>query len=354
MRARLIASVVWMLVLAGCGSGMQRSAATPPAQENGQVQVDRVAPDFTLTDQFGRTVSLHDYLGKVVVLAFTDSQCTTVCPLTTQSMAEALKLLGGAASQVQLVGVNSNPDATSVSDVLQYSQIHGLEHTWEFLTGTVPQLQAVWNGYQIEAAIVDGQAEHTPAMFVIDPAGHERYVYVTPMEYAAVPQEAAILAGDAARLLPSHPSVLPATIPGHLTSGSVKLPVIAGTSASGTVQVGDGHSMLMVYWASWLPDAAQRLRDLNQYSLDAGPKHLPPVVAIDLLTTEPTAGQATALLDRAGPFLYPVAQDTTGRVADLYGVQDLAWYAVTDGQGNVTWFHDGWMTTGGLEAALQG
>ncbi|HEY2653450.1 MAG TPA: redoxin domain-containing protein, partial [Solirubrobacteraceae bacterium] len=41
------------------------------------------APDFTLTDQFGRSVSLRSFRGKVVILAFNDPVCTTVCPLTT-------------------------------------------------------------------------------------------------------------------------------------------------------------------------------------------------------------------------------------------------------------------------------
>ncbi|HWD63926.1 MAG TPA: redoxin domain-containing protein, partial [Solirubrobacteraceae bacterium] len=41
------------------------------------------APGFTLTDQFGHRVSLSSYRGRVVILAFNDSECTTICPLTT-------------------------------------------------------------------------------------------------------------------------------------------------------------------------------------------------------------------------------------------------------------------------------
>ena len=35
------------------------------------------APDFTLSDQFGQRLSLHSFRGKVVILAFNDSECTT-------------------------------------------------------------------------------------------------------------------------------------------------------------------------------------------------------------------------------------------------------------------------------------
>jgi len=49
-----------------------------------------------------------------VILAFADSQCTTVCPLTTASMLAARDLLGAAGDQVQLLGVDANPKACYV------------------------------------------------------------------------------------------------------------------------------------------------------------------------------------------------------------------------------------------------
>ena len=76
------------------------------------------APDFTLGDQFGQPVSLHSFRGKVVILAFNDSECTTICPLTTTAMLDAKAMLGAAGSRVQLLGVDANPKATSVEDVL--------------------------------------------------------------------------------------------------------------------------------------------------------------------------------------------------------------------------------------------
>jgi len=56
------------------------SAATPfsLALDPG-TQLSGPAPGFTLTGQFGATVSLRAFRGRVVILAFTDSQCTTIC-----------------------------------------------------------------------------------------------------------------------------------------------------------------------------------------------------------------------------------------------------------------------------------
>jgi cytochrome oxidase Cu insertion factor (SCO1/SenC/PrrC family) len=76
-------------------------AAANPNLDPGSSLGATPAPDFTLTSQYGQAVSLRSFRGKVVILAFTDSQCTTVCPLTSQSMLVAKDLLGSAGSQVQ-------------------------------------------------------------------------------------------------------------------------------------------------------------------------------------------------------------------------------------------------------------
>ena len=83
------------------------------------------APDFRLTDQFGKRVSLSAFRGKVVLLAFNDSECTTICPLTTQAMLDAKAMLGPAARDVQLLGVDANPASISLQDVATYSELHG-------------------------------------------------------------------------------------------------------------------------------------------------------------------------------------------------------------------------------------
>ena len=63
-----------------------------------------------------------------MLLAFNDSECTTICPLTTTAMLEAKAMLGPAGARVQLLGIDANPKATSLEDVLSYSQLHGMLH----------------------------------------------------------------------------------------------------------------------------------------------------------------------------------------------------------------------------------
>ena len=162
----------------------QTASIANPQLDRG-ARLNAPAPDFTLTDQFGKRVSLHSLHGKVVVLSFNDPECTTICPLTTTALLQAKKLLGPAASQVALVGVGANPEATEVKWVRDYSRVHGMLHKWRFLTGSLAELKRVWRAYYIAAAVVNGSIDHTPATYLIDPDGRESWLYETPMAYSA-------------------------------------------------------------------------------------------------------------------------------------------------------------------------
>jgi hypothetical protein len=53
------------------------------------------------------------------------------------------------------------------------------------------------------------------------------------------------------------------------------------------------------------------------------------------------------------PLSYPVALDTTGRVADGYGVQDQPWFVLVSASGKILWSHDGWLALSALESAAE-
>src|ERR1700761_4045074 len=137
-------ALVAALAVAGCSSsapatpaaGSSDGAASAAAMENPNLDLgtslgNKPAPDFRLTNQFGQPMSLSQFRGRVVMLSFEDSECTTVCPLTTQSMLEAKQLLGKAGDSVQLLGVDANPDAIKQADVMDYSRVHGMINQWD-------------------------------------------------------------------------------------------------------------------------------------------------------------------------------------------------------------------------------
>src|SRR5215468_11733706 len=100
--AWLAGLVVAALALAGCSSAASQgqsaaSSASAAAEQNPNLDLgsslgNKPAPDFKLVNQFGQPMSLSQFRGKVVMLGFEDSECTTVCPLTTQSMVFAKEL----------------------------------------------------------------------------------------------------------------------------------------------------------------------------------------------------------------------------------------------------------------------
>ena len=338
--------------------GVQATAlATNPNLDPGTALSGR-APDFTLTDQFGQRVSLHDYRGKVVILAFNDAQCTTVCPLTTTTMLEARGLLGTAASGVALVGVNANPTATARRWVRSYSQAHGMLHQWRFLTGSTGALRTVWRQYHIEAQIDRGQIDHTPALYVIDGRGRLAEVYLTQMAYATMGQQAQVLAREVASLLPGRPAVRSSASYARIPPIGPATHVTLARAGGGSVRLGPGSSpRLVLFFATWLTattNLGPELAALDRYQSAAPAKGLPSLVAVDEASVEPSAAALPAFLRGLPSALsYPVGIDRTGRVADGYEVQDQPWFVLASRSGQILWYWDattqGWPTTAELE-----
>src|SRR6266568_4372126 len=344
--------------LAGCSSGTSASSQSGGTQSGGAQSAamdnpnldlgsslgGRPAPDFRLQNQFGQPMSLSQFRGKVVMLAFEDSQCTTVCPLTTQSMLQAKQLLGAAGNNVQLLGVDANPDATSVADVLSYSRTHGLVNQWDFLTGSLAQLKAAWGSYHIAVQIEQGQ---------------ERKLYLTQMAYSSVGQSAQVLADEIASLLPEHPKVASqqslASIAGQGPADHLTLP--SAGPQGGTVALGPGQPRLVMFFATWLSEVANlksELTSANAYVTAARRDGLPQLTAVDETVVEPSAQAVRSYLGSLGTSPdYPVALDTAGRVADGYQVQDQPWFALVSASGKIIWSHDGWLPPPALESAVK-
>ncbi len=336
-----------------------KSAASSPAPhlaafvDRGANLGGRPAPDFTLEDQFGRTESLSQWRGKVVVLAFVDDECTTICPLTTQSMTMALHLLGPAAARVVLLGVDANPLHNRVQDVLAYSEQHGMPRSWHFLTGSRPALEKVWADYGIAVQIDRGMIDHTPALYVIDRQGRERRIYLTASQYAGVGQEAYVLAKEVASLLPGHVRVAPPS--GDVAAMSPRRRLEVPLASGGRLVVGPGHPRLYLFLDAWAPGAVQQLPLLAGYEAGAKARGLPPLVLVDVRDAEATPMALPRLLaSLSGAQGLPLAVDLEGRLADGYGAQDIPWYALTNVAGKVVWSHDGWLPPAALlQAARQ-
>jgi cytochrome oxidase Cu insertion factor (SCO1/SenC/PrrC family) len=169
LRDMAVALVLLALVPA-CGSS---SAATPThaasAGSGPFAIVGKQAPDFSLVDQFDHRQHLSAYRGKVVLLTFVSSHCTTVCPLTAEMLSRTQDLLGAKAREMQLVAVNANEIFRSVGDVLRWSKLHSMTDRWLFLTGSLHKLVTVYADYGVSPG-----SAHTVVVYAIDPQGRVR------------------------------------------------------------------------------------------------------------------------------------------------------------------------------------
>jgi cytochrome oxidase Cu insertion factor (SCO1/SenC/PrrC family) len=366
---RLHWTILGIALLAGVGIGTAvaatRSSGTPvtapisaiPELKNPYLDpgspLKAAAPAFTLTDQFGKRISLGSFRGKVVVLTFNDPECTTICPLTTTALLYAKELLGPAASRVQLLGVGANPEATQVKFVRDYSRVHRMMRKWRFLTGSLPELRRVWHDYGIEAAVINDAIDHTPATYVIDMRGRESRLFLTQMAYSSVNQLGYEIARSIAPLLPGHPrlqSTLPLAAP--VLSGP-RDPVTLPRADGGQVGFGPGSgSHLVLFFDTWdseVTDLAKQLVELNDYVVAARRHGLPDLVAVDEDKVEPSTNALPRFLHGLPrPLRYPVVVDKSGTFADGYRVQDSPYLELVSRTGSIVLQRDiavrGWPT----------
>jgi hypothetical protein len=205
--------------------------------------------------------------------------------------------------------------------------------------------------------IEQGQIDHTPALFVIDQQGRERKLYLTQMAYSSIGQSAQVLADEISTLLPGHPHVASrqslATVSVTSPADHVTLP--SGQSEGGTVTLGPGQPRLVMFFATWLAevsDLKSELTGMNAYVAAARRAGLPSLAAVDETVVEPSDQTVRAYL-KGTTLNYPVALDTTGRVADGYQVQDQPWFVLLSASGKIVWSHDGWLSPAALESAAK-
>lgn len=135
--------------------------------------------DFSLVDPDGKTRTLADFKGKVVVMFFGFTQCPDVCPTTLTEMQQVMTLLGPQANKVQMLFVTVDPDRDTAEILKQYvpafdSRFLGLRPADQ------AALEKVAKDFKIYYKKVPGSSpgsytmDHTAGSYAFDPEGHLR------------------------------------------------------------------------------------------------------------------------------------------------------------------------------------
>jgi len=172
--------LVLLLALCSCGdSAAPSSETTAPGSQDGfegAPMPPGVAPhDFTLSDQYGRRVSLSGYRGRVVLLSFLYPTCGATCVLVAQQIRGALDELG---RPVPVLIVSAEPAADTPARVRRFLAEAGLGGRALYLTGTRAQLAPIWRAYHVEPASAGRTAfTNYVGAILIDRKGSERVLF---------------------------------------------------------------------------------------------------------------------------------------------------------------------------------
>ncbi len=93
--------------------------------------------DEVFIDHLNDTIHIaSDYPGKILLVNFFFTTCTTICPTLTYHME---RLQGGFKKRdtsMQLISISVDPETDDVATLREYADIHSSDHdTWSFLTG---------------------------------------------------------------------------------------------------------------------------------------------------------------------------------------------------------------------------
>jgi protein SCO1/2 len=163
-----------LLLLLACTA--TAGAAAAGSFKSGVFDPPRQAPGFALQGTDGQMLNLNRYLGKVVLLAFGYSSCAAVCPVTLHTFALAVRKLGPAAADVQVVYVTVDPERDTPVRLKQF--LASFDPTFTGATGTEQQLEQVRKDYGVSAKKIPYEKtyvyDHSSFTYLLDRKGRLR------------------------------------------------------------------------------------------------------------------------------------------------------------------------------------
>jgi protein SCO1/2 len=160
----------------GASSAVPSSEATNSSGFDGAaIPPGLLAPAFTLSDPYGRPVSLSGLRGHVVVVTFLYSTCGATCVLIAQQIRGALDELP---HPVPVLIVSADPAADTTPSVARFLAKVSLTGRVRYLTGSPARLRPIWRAYRVHPASA-GRATFDKYAFLLllDARGRERVLF---------------------------------------------------------------------------------------------------------------------------------------------------------------------------------
>jgi len=147
---RFLTSIILAIIIlsSGCIGGNENSLILGTEYKD-----PPLAPDFTLKNQYGESVTFAEYEGKVVIVAFIYTTCPDVCLIISANLDYVDHNLGKYSDDVVILSITIDPARDTISHLLEWTERMGYE--WDHLTdesGTV--MDNVWNTWNV---VVDNE-----------------------------------------------------------------------------------------------------------------------------------------------------------------------------------------------------
>ena len=135
-------------------------------------------PEFNFFNQNGELVSNNDYIGKVYIVEFFFTTCTTICPVMNTNLIHIQNSFTKF-SDFGIASFSINPEYDTVDILNQYANKNGIVNSnWNLMTGDRSQIYKLANdGFNLYTAassdFIDG-FEHSGYFALIDKQGFIR------------------------------------------------------------------------------------------------------------------------------------------------------------------------------------
>jgi protein SCO1 len=144
-------------------------------EKNGKATSDTIwhrIKNISFTNQLGKTVSLDDLKGKIIVLDFFFTHCPSICPGLARHMKKLQDSFVKNADIVQFISISVDPERDSVAQLRKFADRFNVNHdSWWFVTGNKKEIYDFALN-EIKASIADTNVDtafiHTENFFLID------------------------------------------------------------------------------------------------------------------------------------------------------------------------------------------
>lgn len=185
--------VALALVAAGLGAVVVRvrAANTEPFSAGAMdaaarlTRVSDVAPAISLTNQFGREVSLASFRGRPVIVTFAFAHCETICPMTVADVLAARRRIDGVPPPVLVVTLDPWRDTPGRLGSIAASW--RLDPDAHVLSGLPDAVERTLNDWRMPRARNQktGDVSHPSVVYIVDANGRIAYVVTGGVEAIA-------------------------------------------------------------------------------------------------------------------------------------------------------------------------